>query len=74
MKPPIQSDEFEFIASSTNYLHINCKKCGREARVEYHGLDPVMPKIGVACVKCATSATFKTFNPGALKGFHPEPY
>ncbi len=73
MKPPFQSDEFEFILSPTNYLHINCKQCGAEVAVEYQGLDPTMPQLGLSCGKCKTSATVKIFNPDALKGFHPDP-
>ena len=70
MIPTNQSVEFEFIASATNYLQINCRRCGGVADVEYRGLDPVMPQIRTACRNCSTSVTFKISNAGALKGFH----
>lgn len=74
MKPPVQSDDFEFVLGVTNYLHISCKKCDGEAAVEYKGLDPIMPEIELECAQCGVSATVKIFNPGAWKGFHPAPF
>jgi ribosomal protein L37E len=73
MIPSDPSVEFEFFASATNYLQINCRRCGGAADVEYRGLDPVMPQIRTACRKCGTSVTFKISNGGALKGFHLYP-
>jgi ribosomal protein L37E len=74
MQAPFPSEDFEFIASSAGYLHILCRRCGKETDVEYLGLDPTMPQIKIGCARCGTSITFKIFNLGAAKGFPPDPY
>ena len=59
VKPSNLSKAFEFGASVTGYLQAHCKKCGKQASIEYEDPGPAMHNAIVSCKHCNIAATFK---------------
>jgi len=59
VKPSEASKTFEFGATVTGYLQAHCKKCGKQASIEYEDPGPAMHNAIVSCKHCNIAATFK---------------
>jgi len=47
------------IVPSGDYLHVVCVKCDEPCKVDYKGLDPVIPLVEITCPNCGSSGKWK---------------